>query len=103
MNHQSPPLITVSLDLSDEAAAKLTDFLLQIAHQMENHYSEQISRYHNRAPEAPAELVPVETGSGGTTRPVVRHRPAVLNRHRRRGPLEPESAVRHLSALLRSR
>ena len=34
MNHQPKPLIAVPLDLSDEAAAKLTDFLLQIAHQM---------------------------------------------------------------------
>ena len=45
MNHQPPPLITVPLDLSDEAAAKLIDFLLTIAHQMENHYSEQLYRY----------------------------------------------------------
>ena len=37
MNHQTPPLIAVPLD---EAAAKLTDFLLQIAHQMQNHYAE---------------------------------------------------------------
>ena len=43
-------------DLSDEAAAKLTDFLLQIAHQMENHYAEQLSRYHNRADERQSDL-----------------------------------------------
>ena len=42
MNHQPPPLITVPLDLSDEAAARLIDFLLEIAHRMENHYSEQL-------------------------------------------------------------
>ena len=47
MNHQPPPLIAVPLDLSDEAAAKLTDFLLQIAHQLESHYSEQLDRYHS--------------------------------------------------------
>ena len=47
MNHQPPPLTAVPLDLSDEAAAKLTDFLLQIAHQFENHYSEPLDRYHN--------------------------------------------------------
>ena len=29
MNHQPPPLVTVPLDLSDEAAAKLIDFLLR--------------------------------------------------------------------------
>ena len=47
MNHQLPPLITDPLDLSDEAAARLIDFLLEIAHRMENHYSEQLYRYHN--------------------------------------------------------
>ena len=47
MNLQPPPLIAVPLDLSDEAMAKLTEFLLQIAHQMENHYAEQLHRYHN--------------------------------------------------------
>ena len=31
LNHQPPPLIAVPLDLSDEAAAKLIDFLLAIA------------------------------------------------------------------------
>ena len=45
MNHQPLPLIDIPLNLSDEAAAKLIDFLLQIAHQLENHYSEQLYRY----------------------------------------------------------
>ena len=56
MNHQPPPLIAVPLDLSDEAAAKLIDFLLQIAHQMENHYSEQLYRYHNAIDERQPDL-----------------------------------------------
>ena len=47
MNHQNPPLIVLPLDLSDEAAAKLVDFLQQIVRQMENHYCEQLDRYHN--------------------------------------------------------
>ena len=47
MNHQPAPLIAVPLDLSDEAAAKLIDFLLAIAHQIEDHYSEQLYRYNN--------------------------------------------------------
>ena len=34
---------------------------------------------------------------------MVRHRPAVLNRHRRRGSLQLRTDVHHLSALLRSR
>ena len=56
MNHQPPPLIAVSLDLSDEAAAKLIDFLLTIAHQMENHYSEQLYRYNNAIDERQPDL-----------------------------------------------
>ena len=51
MNHHPPPLVAVPLDLCDEAAATWTDFLLQIAYQMDNHYSEPLSRYHNRADE----------------------------------------------------
>ena len=56
MNHQPPPLIAVPLDLSDEAAAKWVDFLLQSAHQLENHYSEQLCRYHNRTDERQPDL-----------------------------------------------
>ena len=56
MNQQHPPLITLPLDLSDEAAAKLIDFLLQLAHQMENHYCEQLYRYHNGTDERQLDL-----------------------------------------------
>jgi len=56
MNHQTPPLIALPLDPPDEAAAKLTDSLLQIAPQMENHYAEQLPRYHNRADERQPDL-----------------------------------------------
>ena len=58
MNYQPPPLITVPLDLSDEAAARLIDFLLEIAHRMENHYSEQLYRYHNAIDERQPDLWP---------------------------------------------
>ena len=47
---------TVPLDLSDEAAARLIDFLLEIAHRMENHYSEQLYRYHNGIDERQPDL-----------------------------------------------
>ena len=56
MNHQPPTLIIVPLDLSDEAAAKLIDSLLQIAHHLENHYSEQLYRYHNGIDERQLDL-----------------------------------------------
>ena len=56
MNHQPPPLITVPLDLSDEAAEKLIDFLYEFAHRLESHYSEQLYRYHNAIDERQADL-----------------------------------------------
>ena len=42
--------------VSDEAAAKLIDFLLAIAHQMEDHYSQQLYRYHNAIDERQPDL-----------------------------------------------
>ena len=57
--HEEAPLVArvaVPLDLSDEAAARLIDFLLAIAHQMENHYSEQLYRYHNAIDERQPDL-----------------------------------------------
>ena len=56
MNRKPLPLIDIPLDLSDEAAAKLIDFLLQLAHQLENHYSEQLYRYHNGIDERQPDL-----------------------------------------------
>ncbi len=56
MDHQPPPLITVPLDLSDEAAAKLIDFLYEFAHRLESHYSQQLYRYHNAIDERQADL-----------------------------------------------
>ena len=56
MNHQPTPLIAVPLDLSDEAAARLIDFLLATAHQLENYYSEQLYRYHNGIDERQVDL-----------------------------------------------
>ena len=58
MNRHPLPLIDIPLDLSDEAAAKLIDFLLQLAHQLEEHYSEQLYRYHNGIDERQTELWP---------------------------------------------
>ena len=56
MNHQPPPLITVPIDLSDEAAAKMLDFLYEFAHRLESHYSEQLYRYHNAIDQRQADL-----------------------------------------------
>ena len=71
MNHQTPPLINVPLDLSDEAAAKMLAFLHDLTHLFENYYADQLQRYHNRADERQPDLWS-------------ENRPAVLNRHRKR-------------------
>ena len=42
MNHQTPPLITFPLVLSDDAAAKMLEFLSEIAHRLENHRSDAL-------------------------------------------------------------
>ena len=55
MNHQIPPLITLPLDLSDEAAATPID-LLHIAHQLQIHYPEPLDRDHNRTDERQPDL-----------------------------------------------
>ena len=56
MNHHAPPLIAVPHDLSDEAAAKMLAFLYEIAHRLENHYADQLDRYHNRTDERQPDL-----------------------------------------------
>ena len=48
MNHQPPPLITVPLDLSDEAAAQWLEFLHEITHRFEGHYADLLDRYRHR-------------------------------------------------------
>ena len=58
MNHPTPPLIAVPLDLSDEAAAKLVEFLRQITQQTESHYRVQLDRYHNASDERQPDLWP---------------------------------------------
>ena len=56
MNHHAPPLIAVPHDLSDEAAAKMLAFLYEIAQRFENHYADQLDRYHNRTDERQPDL-----------------------------------------------
>ena len=48
-------LIAVPIDLSDETAAKLLDFLYEFAHRLESHYSEQLYRYRNGIDERQAD------------------------------------------------
>jgi len=45
MYRDYPPLVTLPTDLSDEAAAKLLEFLYELVRVLENHYAAQIKRY----------------------------------------------------------
>ncbi len=48
------PLVCLPLDLSDEAAAQLLDFLYHLAEALERHYAGQLLRYaHDHAPPSP--------------------------------------------------
>jgi len=46
MNEPYPPLLAVPDGLSDEAAAKLLEFLYELAGAFENHYASQLHRYY---------------------------------------------------------
>ena len=48
MNHH-PLLIALPLDLSDEAAAKMLEFLYELTQHFESLYAGQLYRYHNAA------------------------------------------------------
>jgi hypothetical protein len=39
------PLILLPLELSDESAALLLDYLYDLTHMLEQHYAEQLTRY----------------------------------------------------------
>ena len=43
------PLVCLPTDLSDEAAAKLVEFLHELAEALERHYFAQIRRHYNAA------------------------------------------------------
>jgi hypothetical protein len=42
------PLVCLPIDLSDEAAAKLIEFLYELVEALESHYAGQLLRYANR-------------------------------------------------------
>ena len=56
MNHHHPPLIALPLDLSDEAAAKMLEFLYELTQHFESLYAGQLYRYHNAADKQQADL-----------------------------------------------
>lgn len=52
------PLVCLPTELSDEAVAKLIEFLQDLADSLERHYASQLMRYTRQrsAPATPAEL-----------------------------------------------
>jgi hypothetical protein len=42
------PLVCLPVDLSDEAAAQLVEFLQEITEAIERHYAAQLRRYYHR-------------------------------------------------------
>ena len=56
MNDEYPPVIAVPDELSDEAAAKMLEFLYELAHLFETYYAGQLHRYYNCTDERQADL-----------------------------------------------
>ncbi len=46
MDYEHPPLVALPTELSDESAAKLLEFLYELARVFENHYAAQLRRYY---------------------------------------------------------
>ena len=56
MNLDDLPLVILPTDLSDEAAAKLLEFLQATALVLETHYAGQLRRYYHRPDERQQDL-----------------------------------------------
>ena len=54
MNDHYPPPVRLPKELSDEAAAKLLDFLHDLADAFENYYAGQLHRYYHATDERQA-------------------------------------------------
>jgi hypothetical protein len=54
------PLICLPLDLPDEAAAKLVEFLHELSEALERHYGAQLTRYYHATHIAPRNLDPTD-------------------------------------------
>ena len=56
MNDEYPPVITLPDELSDEAAAKMLEFLYELAQVFESTYAGQLHRYYHRTNDRQADL-----------------------------------------------
>lgn len=54
------PLVCLPLDLSDEAAAKLVEFLHELSEALERHYGAQLTRYYRASDIASRNLDPTD-------------------------------------------
>ncbi len=52
------PLVCLPVDLSDEAAAKLVEFLYELTEALESHYYAQLTRYYRTTRSAQHDLDP---------------------------------------------
>ena len=60
------PLVCLPIDLSDEAAAKLVEFLHEITEALERHYGAQLQRYYSAAEQRDCEHPPSSTSTDET-------------------------------------
>jgi hypothetical protein len=56
MDCEHPPLVALPTELSDEAAAKLLEFIYELARVLENHYAAQLRRYYHAGDERQCDL-----------------------------------------------
>ena len=57
-HHDTPPLIALPHDLSDDGAAKLLQFFVDAARVLENHYAAQLLRHQHRPDQRQCPLWP---------------------------------------------
>jgi hypothetical protein len=56
MDYEYPPLVALPTELSDESAAKLLEFLYELARVLDNHYAAQLHRYYHDGDERQCDL-----------------------------------------------
>jgi hypothetical protein len=60
MQHNDLPLVCLPLDLSDESAAQLIEFLYELTESLERHYAGQLINRHHRHHPASAPSTPAD-------------------------------------------
>lgn len=60
MSWEPTPILTLPAELSDETVAQLLECLYELARSLENHYGDQLRRYHHPRDERQQPLWPDE-------------------------------------------